>query len=50
MAQALAIDIAPHGEASGWRRGEHWIDALAYTDPLTAEEKQAVEQLIEQEV
>lgn len=50
MAQPLAIDAAPHGEAPGWRRGEQWIDALAYTDPLSAEEKQAVEQLIEEEV
>lgn len=50
MAQPLALDVAAHGEASGWRRGEHVIDALAYIDPLTPDEKADVDKLIQEEV
>jgi hypothetical protein len=50
MARPLALDIAPHGEATGWRAGEQHIDALAYIDPLTEEEKAEVNKLIEDEV
>ena len=50
MAQPLAIDVAAHGEATGWRKGEHLIDALAYIDPLSQEEKAAVDALIMEEV
>ncbi|KAK9806831.1 hypothetical protein WJX72_004086 [[Myrmecia] bisecta] len=50
MTQPLALDSAPAGEAAGWRRGEELIDALPYTDALSAEEKQAVDQLIQEEL
>ena len=50
MAQALALDSAPHGEAAGWRRGEHLVDALAYIDPLDDHDKAVVNALLEEEV
>lgn len=50
MAQPLALDVAAHGEATGWRKGEHLIDALAYIDPLSQEEKAAVDALIMEEL
>jgi uncharacterized protein (DUF169 family) len=50
MTQPLALDSAPHGEATGWRRGEEFIDALAYVDSLTPAERAAVDRLIAEEV
>lgn len=50
MATPLALDIAPHGESPGWRRGEEVLDSLAYIDTFTDEEKAVVEQLIMAEV
>lgn len=47
---ALALDSAPHGEATGWRRGEHLVDALAYIDPLDDDDKAVVNALLEEEV
>ena len=46
MAAPLAIDSS----ATGWRRGEHAIDALAYIDPLTERERAEVDALIAEEV
>lgn len=50
MAAPLALDVAPHGELPGWRRGEEALDSLAYIDEFTEQEKAAVEQLIMDEV
>ncbi|EIE27254.1 breast carcinoma amplified sequence 2 [Coccomyxa subellipsoidea C-169] len=50
MVQPLALDVAPHGEATGWRKDEHLIDALAYIDPLSQEEKTKVDALIMEEL
>lgn len=50
MAQTLALDAVAHGEETGWRKGEYLIDALAYIDPLTKEEKAKVDALIMEEV
>ena len=50
MAAPLALDVAPHGELPGWRRGEEALDSLAYIDEFTDPEKAAVEQLITDEV
>ena len=46
----LQLDSAAYGEATGWRRGEHLIDALPYIDPLTPDVKREVEALIEEEM
>lgn len=45
----LAIDYTAHGAASGWRAGEHLIDALPYVDPVRPEVRPIVEALIEEE-
>ena len=50
MAQVLALDVAPHGEAEGWRKGEHLVDALAYIDSLDDHDKEVVNALLEEEV
>jgi hypothetical protein len=50
MAQVLALDVAPHGEAEGWRKGEHLVDALAYIDSLDDHDKAVVNALLEEEV
>lgn len=50
MAAPLALDVAPHGELPGWRRGEESLDSLAYIDEFTDQEKTAVEKLIVEEV
>ena len=50
MAQLLALDSAPAGQAAGWRKGQDLIDALPYVDRLTPEEKQRVDRLIQEEV
>lgn len=50
MVQPLALDVVPHGEATGWQKDEHLIDALAYIDPLSQEEKAKVDALIMEEV
>ena len=50
MTQPLALDSAPHGEATGWRRNEELIDALAYVDSLSPVERAAVDKLIAEEV
>lgn len=50
MVQPLALDVVPHGEATGWRKDEHLIDALAYIDPLSQDEKAKVDALIMEEV
>lgn len=50
MTQPLALDSAPAGQAAGWRKGEHLIDALPYVDRLTPEEKINVDRLIQEEV
>lgn len=50
MAQPLALDSAPAGQAAGWRKGQDLIDALPYVDRLTPEEKQQVDKLIQEEV
>lgn len=50
MAQPLALDSAPAGQASGWRKGQDLIDALPYVDRLTPEEKQRVDKLIQEEM
>lgn len=41
---------APLALGYGWRKNEDLIDALPYVDPLTPEDKRAVEKLIEEEV
>jgi hypothetical protein len=38
----LALPSTAYGEGSGWRRGEHLIDALPYIDGLGPEIKQQV--------
>lgn len=48
--QPLALDYRAYGDAEGWRRGEHLIDALPYIDPLTPDIKKQVEKLIEEEM
>ena len=50
MAAPLALDIAPHDDLPGWRRGEEALDSLAYIDGFTEQEKRAVELLIVEEV
>ena len=50
MAAPLALDVAPHGELPGWRRGEEALDSLAYIDNFTDQEKAMVERLIIDEV
>lgn len=50
MTDLLAVDNAPHREATGWRRNEELIDALAYVDSLTPAERAAVDKLIAEEV
>lgn len=46
----LALTDVAHGEETGWRRGQHLIDALPYIDTLTPESKAEVESLIKEEV
>ena len=47
----LALAYHAHGEgATGWRKGEHLIDALPYIDPLTPDIKKQVERLVEEEM
>ena len=36
--------------AKGWRRNQHLVDSLPYVDGLSPAEKQAIDQLIEDEV
>ncbi len=50
MAAPLALDVAPHGELPGWRKGEEALDSLAYIDNFTDQEKALVERLIIDEV
>jgi hypothetical protein len=50
MAQPLALDSVPAGEAAGWRRHEDLIDALPYVDTLSDVEKVMVDKLIREEV
>ena len=50
MAAPLALDVAPHNDLPGWRRGEEALDSLAYIDGFTEQEKRAVELLIVEEV
>lgn len=50
MAQPLALDSAPAGEAAGWRRNEDLIDALPYVDTLSDVEKTMVDRLIREEM
>jgi len=50
MAAPLALDVAPHSELPGWRRGIEALDSLAYIDTFTDQEKTAVELLITDEV
>ena len=50
MPVPLALDVAPAGQAEGWRRHEDIIDALPYVDTLSAEEKARVDVLIKEEV
>lgn len=50
MAAPLALDIAPHDDLPGWRRGEEALESLAYIDGFTEQEKRAVELLIVEEV
>ena len=42
QAEVLLLDSAAHGEARGWRSGENYIDALAYIDPLSEEQRAEV--------
>lgn len=46
----LALEATAYGEATGLRRGEDIIDALAYIDTISEAEKQAAENLIREEV
>ena len=48
--QLLALDVAPAGQASGWRKHEDLIDALPYVDTLSVAEKASVDALIREEV
>ena len=50
MVQPLALDVAPAGQAAGWRKHEDLIDALPYVDTLSAVEKASVDTLIREEV
>lgn len=38
------------GEATGWRRTQHLIDAMPYIDTLNDQQKQEVEAMLEAEV
>jgi hypothetical protein len=48
--EPLAISALAHSEQRGWRRNQDLVDAMPYIDGLTAEEKQHVDVLIEEEV
>ena len=48
--QPLALDVAPAGQAPGWRKHEDLIDALPYVDTLSEAEKASVDALIREEV
>ena len=50
MVQPLALDVAPAGQARGWRKHEDTIDALPYVDTLNDAEKARVDALIREEV
>ena len=50
MVQPLALDVAPAGQAPGWRKHEDIIDALPYVDTLSEAEKARVDALIREEV
>ncbi len=50
MVQPLALDVAPAGQAPGWRKHEDIIDALPYVDTLNDTEKASVDALIREEV
>lgn len=48
--QPLLLEATAASEATGWRRGQHLIDALPYIDTLNDKQKKEVETLLEQEV
>jgi pre-mRNA-splicing factor SPF27 len=50
MATPLQLTNFAHGQGTGWRKGQHLIDALPYVDDLSAKEKQQVDALIEDEM
>ena len=46
----LALESAAHGEGKGIRRGEEYLDALAYIDFYNDAGKSSAEALIKEEV
>ena len=47
---ALQLDDVAFGKATGLRRGEDIVDALAYIDDITPDEQRIAENLIKEEV
>ena len=47
---ALQLDDVAFGKATGLRRGEDVVDALAYIDDITPDEQRIAENLIKEEV